>query len=272
MQMHVGVEMVYRCEGATPMWLALQVHSSRAVDLERPDPLVTRPVVPVSAYRDPFGNRCSRLVAPAGPFVIRTEAHVHDDAPPETLDAREPQTPVSMLPESTLKFLLGSRYCAPDLLFGLAGQHFGALPATWARVLTMRRFVGQQLAMRALREAPVRMAHEVLHSGHGDPRDAAHVLITLCRALQVPARLGSGYRGSADSDPPRGRGDFDVWTEIWFGDRWQTLDALERPPPQGRVLVARGRDACDAAPVHTFAPCTLQSLRVWSAEATASVR
>lgn len=272
MQMNVGLEMTYRCESATPMWLTLQVHSSRAGDLECPDPLVTHPVVPISAFRDPFGNRRSRLVAPGGPFVIHTEARVTDDVIHEPADPDEPQTPVALLPESTLAYLLGSRYCAPDLLFGLARQHFDALPANWARVLAVRAFVGRQLAVRALRDAPTRMAHEVLHSGYGDARDAAHLLITLCRALHVPARYGTGYRAGGESQAHRDRGGFAVWTEIWLGDRWQTLDAIDLPPPEGRVLVARGRDACDVAPVHAYAPCTLQRQRIWTAEAAATVR
>ena len=64
MQIRVGFEMEYQCRGPTPMVLALSIHYSRASDLVRPDHLVTHPAVPVTAYRDLFGNWCSRLVAP----------------------------------------------------------------------------------------------------------------------------------------------------------------------------------------------------------------
>ncbi len=85
MQIRVGFEMEYQCRDPTPMVLALSIHYSRASDLVRPDYLVTSPAVPVTAYRDLFGNWCSRLVAPPGRFVLRTDAVVNDSGLPDVV-------------------------------------------------------------------------------------------------------------------------------------------------------------------------------------------
>src|SRR5690349_7525784 len=111
MQIRVGFEMVYECPDPTPMILALSIHYSRAGDLARPDHLVTSPSVPVTAYRHLFGNWCSRLVAPSGRFVMTTDALVNDSGLPDVVHPGAMQVPVPALPESTLVYLLGSRYC-----------------------------------------------------------------------------------------------------------------------------------------------------------------
>ena len=111
MQIRVGFEMAYRCPQPTPMILALSIHYSRASDLVRPDHLVTSPAVPVTAYRDLFGNWCSRLVAPAGAFTLSTDALINDSGLADVIVPSAPQVPVEQLPESTLVYLLGSRYC-----------------------------------------------------------------------------------------------------------------------------------------------------------------
>src|SRR4051812_26272463 len=83
MQIRVGFEMAYACPQPTPMLLVLNVHHSRASDLVRPDLVLTTPAVPLLAYRDLFGNWCSRIVAPAGRIVISTEAVVNDSGLPD---------------------------------------------------------------------------------------------------------------------------------------------------------------------------------------------
>ena len=83
MKFRVGFEMVYQCAQPTPMMLTLSIHYSRASDLVRPDYLLTSPSVPVTAYRDPFGNWCSRIVAPQGRFVLSTDALINDSGAPD---------------------------------------------------------------------------------------------------------------------------------------------------------------------------------------------
>lgn len=227
MHIRIGFEMGYVCPQPTPMILMLSVHPSRAADLVRPDVLLTQPAVPVTAYRDLFGNWCSRLVAPQGRLTIRTDALIHDSGLADPAWPHLTQLPVEQLPESTLVFLLGSRYCETDLLSPIAWQFFG-----------------------------------------GVCRDFAHLAITLCRCMNIPARYCTGYLGDIGVPTDPNPMDFAAWFEAYLDGGWYTFDARNNTPRMGRVLMARGRDACDVALANTFGPNTLQSFRVWSDEIT----
>jgi hypothetical protein len=98
------------------MILALSIHYSRASDIIIPDYLTTDPSVPIGGYRDGFGNWCTRLVAPSGRIRIKTDALIRDTGQPDAIVADAQQNAVQDLPEETLVFLLGSRYCETDLL------------------------------------------------------------------------------------------------------------------------------------------------------------
>jgi hypothetical protein len=101
-QIRVGFEMEYDCPAPTPMLLALSVHHSRVHDLMVPDLLLTSPRVSVSAYRDLFGNWCSRMVAPPGRLLLGTDALIGDTGLPDVVEPWVMQTPVENLPDSTL--------------------------------------------------------------------------------------------------------------------------------------------------------------------------
>ena len=268
MQFHVGFEMVHVCPQPTPMILALSIHYSRASDLVRPDHLVTSPGVEVAAYRDLFGNWCSRLVAPAGRFVMRTDALVNDTGLMDVVAPWAQQVPVEHLPESTLVYLLGSRYCETELLTPVAWQRFGNGPTGWARVQAVCDFVHQHIEFGYHHARRTRTAWEAYNEGQGVCRDYAHLAIALCRCLNIPARYCTGYLGDYGTPPPWGTMDFAGWFEAFLGDRWYTFDARNNTPRIGRVLIARGRDACDVALASTFGPNVLERFEVW-AEAVA---
>jgi transglutaminase-like putative cysteine protease len=268
MQIRVGFEMVYQCSGPTPMILALSIHYSRASDLVRPDLLVTHPAVPQAAYRDGFGNWCTRLVAPPGRFVISTDALVNDSGQPEpvVLDAR--QIPVERLPESALLYLLGSRYCETELLSSFAWERFGNGPTGWARVQAVCDYVNRHIEFGYPHARATRTAWEAWNERRGVCRDFAHLAIALCRCLNIPARYCTGYLGDIGvpaADTPM---DFAGWFEAYLGDRWYAFDARNNTPRIGRVLIARGRDACDVALSSTFGPNRLEHFRVWTDELT----
>ncbi len=262
MLLRVGFEMEYQCPGPTPMILALNIHYSRASDLVRPDHLVTSPAVPVSAYRDLFGNWCSRLVAPPGRFTLSTDALVNDTGLPDAVVPGAMQVPVEYLPESTLVYLLGSRYCETDLLSDIAWQQFGAGPTGWARVQAICDFVHHRIEFGYPHARRTRTAWEAYNEGQGVCRDYAHLAIALCRCMNIPARYCTGYLGDIGTPPPYGTMDFAGWFEAYLGDRWYTFDARNNTPRIGRVLIARGRDACDVALASTFGPNSLQHFKV----------
>ncbi len=269
MQIHVGFEMEYQCPGPTPMILTLSIHYSRASDLVRPDHLLTNPAVPVTAYRDLFGNWCSRLVAPAGRFVLRTDALVNDTGMPDVVAPHAMQVPVEYLPEPTLVYLLGSRYCETDQLSDFAWQTFGSGPTGWARVQAICDFVHHHITFGYPHADNRRTALGAFHERRGVCRDYTHLAVALCRCMNIPARYCTGYLGDIGTEPPYGPMDFAAWFEVWLGDRWYTFDARNNTPRICRVLIARGRDACDVALSSTFGPNTLQGFKVWTDEVRA---
>ena len=268
MQIRVGFEMAYACPQPTPMILALSIHYSRAADLTRPDHLLTNPSVPITAYRDLFGNWCSRLVAPQGNFVISADTVVNDSGLQDTYAPWAQQTPVEYLPESALVYLLGSRYCETDLLSEIAWQRFGSGPTGWQRVQAICDFVHQRISFGYHHARRTRSAWEAYNEGVGVCRDYAHLAIALCRCMNIPARYCTGYLGDIRIPPIPGPMDFAGWFEAWLGDRWYTFDARNNTPRIGRVLIARGRDASDVALSSTFGPNTLMRFKVWSDEVT----
>ena len=268
LQIRVGFEMTYECPAPTPMILALNIHHSHAAHLVQPDILVTQPVVPVTAYRDLFGNWCSRIVAPPGRFVLRTDALVHDTGLPDVFAPWATQTPVENLPESTLVYLLGSRYCETDQLSETAWQLFGTGPTGWARVQAICDFVHQHIEFGYHHARRTRTAWEAYNEGQGVCRDYAHLAITFCRCMNIPARYCTGYLGDIRIPPIPGPMDFAGWFEAYLGDRWYTFDARNNTPRIGRVLIARGRDACDVALASTFGANTLTHFTVWADEVT----
>jgi transglutaminase-like putative cysteine protease len=264
MLIRVGFEMVYRCPQPTPMILALNIHYSRISDLTGPDHLRTVPSVPVTAYRDLFGNWCSRIVAPPGRFVLSTDALLNDSGQPDIVVPSAAQTPVPQLPESTLVYLLGSRYCETDQLSDIAWQRFGTGPPGWARVQAICDFVHGHIEFGYHHASRTRTAWEAYKEGIGVCRDYAHLAIALCRCMNIPARYCTGYLGDYGTAPPHGPMDFAGWFEAFLGDRWYTFDARNNTPRIGRVLIARGRDACDVALSSTFGPNTLEGFKVWT--------
>lgn len=188
MQIKVGFEMENQCAQPTPMMLSLNVHHSHAPDLVQPDKLVTHPPVPINAYCDQFGNWCSRLVTPAGSFVIRSDAVVSDSGLPEEQNPDAMQIPVEHLPDDTLVYLLGSRYCETDQLSEIAWQRFGNGPTGWQRVQSICEFVNRHIEFGYHHAHAPRTALEAYQEGHGVCRDFAHLAITLCRCMNFPAR------------------------------------------------------------------------------------
>src|SRR4051812_3392943 len=111
MKLRVGFEMVYDFPQPTPMIMVLGTHFTRASDVIVPDHLTTSPPVPITPYRDGFGNWCSRMVAPAGRMRLGADGIVHDSGLPDAVTPSALQHPVEELPAEVLVFLLGSRYC-----------------------------------------------------------------------------------------------------------------------------------------------------------------
>ncbi len=270
MQIRLGYELTYHFPQPTPMILVLSIHYSRASDIITPDYLTTEPSVPIRAYRDAFGNWCTRIVAPAGRIRIKADALILNTDQPDRVVPDAKQSAVQDLPEETLIFLLGSRYCETDLLSQAAWDMFGPSPPGWARVQAICDYVHNRIAFSYQQARATRTAWEAWNECTGVCRDYAHLAIAFCRCLNIPARYCTGYLGDMGTLPPYGVGDFAAWFEAYIGGEWHTFDPRNNVPRIGRVLIARGRDACDVAIATTFGPNTLESFEVWADEAEES--
>ena len=271
MQIRVGYELVYRCPQPTPMILTLSIHYSRASDLAKPDYMFLQPSVPVSAYRDTFGNWCSRIIAPEGTIRLFSDAVINDSGLPDVVAPTARQCPPQDLSEESLIFLLGSRYCETDLLADVAWKVAGEIKGSaWARVQAICDFVHQHIEFGYEHARSTKTAFQVYNERKGVCRDYAHLAIALCRCLNIPARYCTGYLGDIGMPPPYAPMDFAGWFEAYMEGGWYTFDPRNNMPRIGRVLIARGRDAADVAISTTFGPTTLETFRIWTDEVTSS--
>jgi transglutaminase-like putative cysteine protease len=269
MLIRVGYELAYDCAQPTPMLLMLNVHSSRAGDLVVEDRLVTDPVVPVTQHRDVFGNRVSRLVAPAGVIRLRGDGVVRDSGLPDCVLRDDPQHRVEDLPAECLPFLRPSRYCESDLLSEAAWALFdggpaGDGPTGAARVQAICDYAHRHLRFSYGEACDRRTAWQAWTGRSGVCRDYAHLAIAFCRALNIPARYCTGYVSDIGQPPPYPPMDFAAWIEAYVGGRWQAFDPRNNTPRIGRILMARGRDAADVALSTTFGPNRLVGFEVWT--------
>ncbi len=266
MKIRVGFEMIYDCPQPTPMIFNLNVHFTRVSDLIGRDNLTFEPSVPVSSYRDSFGNWCTRIVAPKGRTRVGADALVNDSGLPDLVAPQARQLVVQDLPEETLLFLMGSRYCETDRLSETAWSLFGNGPMGWGRVQAICDYVHRHITFGYEHARMTRSALEAFHDKTGVCRDYAHLAVAFCRCMNIPARYCTGYLGDIGIPPPYGPMDFAAWFEAYLDGQWYTFDPRNNIPRIGRVLIARGRDAADVALSVTFGLNTLASFRVWTDE------
>jgi transglutaminase-like putative cysteine protease len=179
------------------------------------------------------------------------------------------QTPVEYLPESTLVYLLGSRYCETEQLSDIAWQPVRQRSDRLGAGAGDLRLRPPAHRVRLPHARNTRTAWEAYQEGRGVCRDYAHLAVAFCRCMNIPARYCTGYLGDMGTEPPYGTMDFAGWFEAYLGDRWYTFDARNNTPRIGRILIARGRDACDVALSSTFGPNTLERFKVWADEVPA---
>jgi len=270
MRIRVGYELLYDCPQPTPMILTLNIHYTRASDIVFPDHLRLEPAVPVAAYRDSFGNWCTRIVAPRGRIRLSSGATVHDSGLPDPVVDAAVQHRVQDLPEETLLFLLGSRYCETDRLSQTAWDLFGNAATGWRRVQAICDFVHNHITFGYEHARPTKSALDVYGERTGVCRDFTHLAIAFCRCMNIPARYCTGYLGDIGVPPPYGPMDFAAWMEVYLGGAWHIFDPRNNVPRIGRVLIARGRDAADVAISSSFGPTELVSFTVVTDEVSAS--
>jgi transglutaminase-like putative cysteine protease len=266
MLIRLGYEIAISCEQPTPVISLLEIHKDRQPDIQRQTRVITSPSVSTRTYSDAFGNICRRFTAPGGGIRILYDAVVEDGGIADEVNTLARETMVDDLPDETLGYLLGSRYCETDHLMGLAWQQFGHLPAGWARVQAIVDYVHARISFGYGYARATRTAAQAHEERVGVCRDFAHLAITLCRCMNIPARYVNGYLGDIGVPADPAPMDFSAWMEAYLDGKWYTFDARHNMPRIGRVVVARGRDATDVPLLHTFGPHTLSTFKVWTYE------
>jgi transglutaminase-like putative cysteine protease len=269
MQIRAGYDITYECPQPTPKLLVLSIHPSRFADLATPHQIQFDPPVPSSNYTDGFGNICTRLVAPAGRLRIFTEFLIGDTGLPDPIMPEARQMAIEDLPQEVIVFLLGSRYCETDRLSETAWRLFGQSPPGWGRVRAICDYVHERIAFNYMNADPLRTAYGGYSDQTGVCRDFAHLAVTFCRCMNIPARYCTGYLGDIGVPPDGAPMDFSAWFEAFLDGRWYTFDARHNKPRIGRILMARGRDATDVAISTSFGPSRLADFQVVTEEVAA---
>ena len=261
-----GFEISFEFPGATPMLLQMHVHPEREGDLLSPERFQLTPSVPYETYIDQFGNRCTRLVAPQGKLTLSNLFTIRDSGVQDTMPWGAKQAPIEELPHEVIVFLLGSRYCDTDLLATKAWALFGKIEGGWPRLQAILDYTHKRIKFGYAQARADRTASQGDSEQVGVCRDYAHLAITLCRCMNIPARYCTGYLGDIGVPPDDAPMDFSAWFEVYLDGRWHTVDARHNKPRIGRILMARGRDATDAAISTAFGANSLVKFTVITEE------
>jgi transglutaminase-like putative cysteine protease len=266
MNIRFGYEIAYDLPAPADLVLLLHLRPELDHRLLAPQILRHNAAGAADLFIDHFGNRATRLHAPAGTLVLSMDsvcAHSGrlDDAAPDA-----PQHPVADLPHDVLPYLLPSRYCENDRLGAFAWARFGSIPTGWDRVQAICDYVHDHLRFDYLQARATRTAVEAWEERVGVCRDFTHLALTLCRCLNIPARYSTGYLGDIGVPRDPAPMDFSAWFEVWLGGRWFTFDARHNRRRIGRLVMAYGRDAADCALTISFGPHTLKKFHVITEE------
>ena len=270
MEIKVGFEIAHTAAAPTPMVIMLSIHPSRRHDIIGAEEIVAEPAVPIGFYRDMYGNICGRLVAPAGGVSLRGSARVRDSGLPDPVAPQAQQQPIDQLPDDLLVYLMASRYCETDKLTDIAWSLFSATQPGWARVAAICSFVHDHVTFGYQYAHHMKSAHDVYQQRTGVCRDFAHLALTFCRCMGIPARYCTGYMGDIGIPPDPAPMDFSGWFEAWLSGQWYTFDARHNHPRIGRILMGTGRDAADVALTTSFGRMDLAKFVVISDEVVAA--
>ncbi|MAA76131.1 MAG: cysteine protease [Salinisphaeraceae bacterium] len=251
MWLHTQCDVDFELDVPTPFILMLRPRSGGQQWIAREAYELT-PSVPAREYTDDYGNLCQRLVAPRGAFAIRTSADVKVVDEPATAPGA-PFTPVEVLPDAVLIYLLPSRYCESELFLQMAQEITGGCEPGYDQVAAIEQWVARRIAYLPGSSAAPLTAAAVNSQGSGVCRDLAHLGIALCRALTIPSRFVVGYLDGLDPM------DMHAWFEAYVDGAWYSFDATQARRRAGYVAVGYGRDAADVAVYNQFGPLVRRS-------------
>jgi transglutaminase-like putative cysteine protease len=226
---------------------------------------------PVERFTDLYGNVCRRFDLTPENAAFAYDATVRISPELEAVpDERDVQHRVEELAPELLHWLLPSRLCDSDTFAHESWELFGESDPGAARVQAVCDWIHDNVAY-GIESVPTTTVREIYTRRGGMCRDFAHLGVTFCRALSIPARYVFGYMPDIGIPGPYPTMDFHAWFEVYLGDRWWTYDARFNTPRIGRVPIGHGRDAVDVAMVTTYGGATLETMTVWADEIPTAV-
>jgi len=253
----VGCDLIYEVRAATVF--LFQIATART-SCQRviSDEFSLNPALPVERFQIGIdGNQLQRVVVEPCEFEITFRATV--ELTPETFDSDKIQeSQLSQTPSTVLTYLNPSRYCESDLLSRFAFEEFGQLYPGFSRVQAICNWVFEQLDYTPGSTSATTTAADVLLQRTGVCRDYAHLAITLCRAIGIPARYVAGY--SVNLQPP----DFHGFMEAFLDGRWYLFDPTRLSSVHGLVRIGTGRDAADVSVATITGNAMLTQQTVWA--------
>ena len=256
-RMEYQLELQYEARGQCDLVLNICPARTRSQRV-RQESLVVEGATRESTFTDAVtANRINRLSTQGGNLTVRYRGqvdieHVIDE--PSGIAERA----IHSMPSEVVPYILPSRYCPSDKMRGLANAMFGNAAPGFARVASICDWVTQHLRFTPGASDATTCAMDTFNSRVGVCRDYAHLMITMCRALNIPARYVTGVDYGAD--PALGPVDFHAYVEVFLGTRWYLFDPSGITPVMGLIRIGTGRDAADVSfatlfgDVRTFAP------------------
>jgi transglutaminase-like putative cysteine protease len=258
-----GLEFIYTATAPTAATFLLKPQSGPSQMIQE-EHFSLVPHLEVSEFTDAHGNVEHRVVLPQGQTRVRYDAFVAVPSARENLGEIDEPTPVSELPPEALRYTLPSRYCDSDKLLDFAFQQFGAVPHGLRRVRAICDWVHQNVEYRWGAGSPHYAASDIVAQRFGVCRDFAHTAIAFCRCFNIPARYVTGFVPDVAFRDPGTPMDFHAYFQVFIGGRWQTFDARFNVPRTGRVHIAHGLDAVDAAFSTLYGAAQLARFEVWA--------
>ncbi|MBA2351477.1 MAG: transglutaminase-like domain-containing protein [Burkholderiales bacterium] len=259
----VGCALSYETSMATPILLAFRPGLDRG-QLIREEKLVFGPGQPTEQLTDTHGNLIYRSMLQPGRNEFLHDAVFSVPSAPDNDGLPTHAVALECLPVSVLRYTLPSRYCDSDRLLNFAWEKFAQAPHGVERVRAICAWVHHNIEYRYGSGSPNISACNVVERGYGVCRDLAHVGVALCRAFSLPARYVSGHVADIGVVDPGLTMDFHAYFEVFLGGVWHTFDARYNTPRIGRIKIAHGMDAVDAAFATIYGEARLTHFEVWA--------
>ncbi len=268
LRVRVGCELTYRSQFETPMLMTIRTRPESRYHKLLQEVRRVEPQGALGEYVDLYGNYIWRTVVGPGELKIRHDVLAEVPNAPDPVLPGLPMTPIAALPDEVLVYTLPSRYCQLEYFIDDAWKLFGSYRPGWEQVAAICDWLHANIRYQA-GSTPATSSYEAYRDRHGVCRDFAHLGVVFCRALNIPARYVCGYLPDIGVPVDPVPMDFHAWFEAFIDGDWRTFDARHNRPRTGRVLIAYGRDAVDAAFSTTYGSAQLTYMKVWADEVPA---